>query len=356
MNSPLLENIRAQPNALRQVADYQLGPGRDALLRSAELIRSGKRVILSGMGASAFACVPLAYALGAEVVDSSELLYFRSSILELESTVLLVSRSGESVEVIKLLPVLRQAGCRVIGVTNVPGSTLATQANEAIFLNSPADQLVAIQTYTATVLALLLLAHPKREDMHAAIERFESWLNTWIRAADSWQEFVNANTPVYLLGRGPALGSVSEGALLFHEMAKSPAVGMQTAQFRHGPVEVVDAGFRGIVFGTTADTLELDSALAQDLLRMGAKICWIGSGPAAPAGAGANLIVCDVSPDRFAPLLEIIPCQLLAYRMTEARGVKPGEFRWAPAITRSETGFAFADSPWPPISGAGTGQ
>lgn len=339
MKSPLFENILAQPKALRQVADYQLGPGNDALLRASELIRSSKRAILSGMGASAFACVPPAYALGVEVIDSSELLYFRTSILNSETAVVLVSRSGESIEVIRLLPILRQTGCRVIGVTNVSESTLATQADETILLNSPADQLVAIQTYTATVLALVLLADPEPGDLYAAIETLERNLELWIPASETWQEFVSPGGPIYLLGRGPALGSVSEGALLFHEMAKTPAIGMQAAQFRHGPVEVVDAGFRAIIFGTTPDTLELDAALAQDLLRMGAKICWIG-----PATAGSGTITFDVAPQRFAPLLEIVPCQLLAYQMTEARGLRPGEFRWAPAITKSETGFMFADS------------
>ncbi len=292
------------------------------------------------MGASAFACVPLAYALGAEVIDSSELLYYRQSLLQPETTVVLVSRSGESVEVIKLLPILRQSGCRVIGVTNIAGSTLATQATAAVILNSPADQLVAIQTYTATVLALLLVANPEPGDLYAAIERFERQLELWIQESENWQEFLNPERPIYLLGRGPALASVSEGALLFHEMAKFPAIGMQAAQFRHGPVEVVEAGFQAIIFGTTPETLELDSGLAGDLLHMGAKICWIGPSSAAPAGA----IVFDVAPQRFAPLLEIIPCQLLAYRTTEARGVTPGEFRWAPAITRSETGFMSAKS------------
>lgn len=344
VNSPLFDNIRAQPDALRQVAAHQLGPGQDALHRSAELIRSGKRVVLSGMGASAFACVPLAYALGAEVIDSSELLYFRASSLEPGTVVVLVSRSGESIEVIKLLPLIREAGARVIGVTNVPGSTLATQADEAILLNSPADQLVAIQTYTATVLALLLLGNPEPEDLYSAIDALESRLDAWIQRSEAWHEFVDPERPVYLLGRGPALGSVNEGALLFHEMAKLPAIGMQAAQFRHGPVEVVDAGFRAIIFGTTPETLDLDSALAQDLLRMGAKICWVGPKSVGPAAHGGEAIICDVAAGRFAPLLEIIPCQLLAYRMTEARGITPGEFRWAPHITRSETGFTFSDS------------
>src|SRR6185437_6907400 len=217
---PLFDNICAQPTALRQVAEYQLGPGRDALLRSAQLLQSGKRIVVSGMGASLFAAIPLACSLGAEVIDSSELLYFRNSVLQPGASVLLVSRSGESVEVAKLLPILQERKCAVVGVTNVAGSTLATQATQSILLNSPADQLVAIQTYTATVLTLLLLADPEARDLPTALDAFERQLDIWIQASGAWQDFVNSETPIYLLGRGPALGSVQEGALLFHETAK----------------------------------------------------------------------------------------------------------------------------------------
>ncbi|HSU61140.1 MAG TPA: SIS domain-containing protein [Bryobacteraceae bacterium] len=327
VSSPLLDNIRAQPQALRRVAEYQLGHGRDALLRSAGLLRSAKRVVFSGMGASLFACIPLACELGAEVIDSSELLYFRQSFLQPGTAVVLVSRSGESVEVTKLLPILKQRKCVVIGVTNAPGSPLASQADQAIILNSPADQLVAIQTYTATVLALLLLGDPEVRDLWSTLDLFERQLHAWTEA--EYKDFLDSNAPVYLLGRGPAMGSVHEGALLFHETAKASAVGMSAAQFRHGPVEVVDVAFRAIVFGTAAETATLDSALAADLRRMGAKVFWLGP---------------DVAPPRFAPLFEIVPCQLLAFRLAEIRGIRAGEFRWAPAITRSETGFTFAKS------------
>lgn len=334
---PLFDNIHAQPAALREVAAYQFGPGRDTLQRSSELLSSSKRVILSGMGASLYACVPLAHAIRAEVIESSELLYFHADEIEPGAAVLLVSRSGESVEVTKLLPVLRARGCRIIGVTNVGDSALAANADEAVILNCPADQLVAIQTYTATVLTLLMLAPGAGQDqVQAAIDELASKLNTWTDAARDLHDFVNAVMPMYLLGRGPALGSVNEGALLFHETAKAPAVGMPAAQFRHGPVEVVDRDFRAIIFGTVPETLQLDAALAADLLRMGAKVCWIGPPDAVP---GASVF--PVAPGRFAPILETVPCQLLAYNMAEHRGIQPGSFRWAPAITRSETGFMF---------------
>src|ERR1700743_2158032 len=110
VNTPLVENILHQPQAFRQIAEYQFGQGSDALDRAASLLKSKRRIILSGMGASYFACIPFQYMLServlqATVVDTAELLYFLPSLIGPDTVVVLVSRSGESVEVVKLIPV-----------------------------------------------------------------------------------------------------------------------------------------------------------------------------------------------------------------------------------------------------------
>src|SRR5205823_4085087 len=143
---------------------------------------------------------------------------------------------------------------------------------------------------------------------------------------------------LYLLGRGPSLASVTAGALLMHEVAKMPVVGMSSPQFRHGPVEVVDEDFHAIVFTSQKQTAELDSALAEDLVRIGGDIRCIGLARA-ESGPAALFAWPDDVPSRFASILEIVPLQLLAYQVALARGVPTGQFRFAPAVTRSETGF-----------------
>ncbi|MBV8070703.1 MAG: SIS domain-containing protein, partial [Acidobacteriaceae bacterium] len=138
MNPPLLDNILAQPESLREVAAYQLGEGRQSLAAAAEVLRSSRRIVFTGMGASLFACTPLAYALSAHgvsvcAIESSELLYFLSPVLGRDTAVVLVSRSGESVEVIRLVPLLQERGCRTIGVFNVRESTLAKRTEQPVF-------------------------------------------------------------------------------------------------------------------------------------------------------------------------------------------------------------------------------
>ncbi len=350
VNPALLENILRQPEALRSVAAYQLGPGRAALTRCAELLTRGKRVVLSGMGASLNACIPASYLLAergavVSVIEASELLYFVSGMLDAETTVVLVSRSGESVEVTKLLPKLKERGCRAIGISNVPGSTLERDATESIVVNSPPDQLVAIQTYTATLATLELLAAESCGELDRAEDELEKTIGiTGSLLADSaasvhWDELMACEAPLYLLGRGPSLASVNAGLFLMHEVAKMAAVGISAAQFRHGPVEVVNENFRAIVFGSQAATAELDLSLAEDLIGMGGCIRWVG-----PMARRSNVASFwrwpnDI-PHRFAQILEIIPLQLLSLRLAQARGVALGTFRFAPAVTLSETGFA----------------
>jgi glutamine---fructose-6-phosphate transaminase (isomerizing) len=350
MSTPLFENILAQPTALQAVADYQFGPGLPALLRSAELLRKSKRIVLTGMGASLFACIPMRYALAAKgiavsVVETAELLHFLNSELDHDTAVVLVSRSGESVETVKLLDLLDHRRHPTIGVLNVPGSTLAARTTEHILLNSPSDQLVAVQTYIATVVTLLLLAaayldelDEAKSDLSIAITHLGQWIEECIAASRASQTFTDLTSPLYILSRGPGLASVDEGVLLMHEVAKTPATGMSVAQFRHGFVEAADEHIRAVVIGTQPLTAAIDHQFAVDMTKMGAVVRWIG-----PLEAGSSLTALGVwqktVPTRFASVFDAVPLQLLAYRTAESRGLTPGLFRWASTVTGSESGF-----------------
>lgn len=350
IKTALLENILAQPEAIRAVARQQLGPGRDAIVRCAEMLHDSKRIVLSGMGASLFSSVPLSYELAERGVDvsaieSSELLYFLLPTVGRDTAVVLVSRSGESVEITKLLPLLKERGCRVIGVVNVQESTLARGADQALVVNSPPDQLVAIQTYTGTLAALGLVGAAYAEELASAEEEMEAtaalierMMPECLENAASWESVSEDGSRLYLLGRGAALAAANAGALLMHEVAKRPAVAMSAAQFRHGPVEVVDKHFHAIVFTSQPATVDLDLRFAEDLSRLGGDVRRLGCG-----SREAEIVpVCEwpeAAPKRFRSILEIVPLQLLAYEIARARGVALGKFRFAPTVTLSEIGF-----------------
>ncbi len=346
--SVLAENILAQADSLSGVLEHQCGEGAASLAQAAALLQSGRRVVIAGMGASLFASLPLEYFLCAQginavAVEAGELLHYRRAGFR-DSVMVVVSRSGESVEITRLLQE-RSGQSSIIGICNEPASTLARNADVNILVGSRDDEMVAVQTYTGTLLTQYLLAGTvagtAKTDSNTArdlLPAFEQLVRHSVDNLHSWDDFLAGASDVYLLARGPSCASALEGALLFNEVAKTAAVGMAAGSFRHGPVEVVDSNFRGVVFAPHGGTHELNCSLAQDLARFGGRICVIG--PSVEA-AEERLETCRIpeTAEMLAPLFEIVPVQVAALRMAELKGIRPGSFRFAPRVALDEANF-----------------
>jgi len=295
-----------------------------------------------------FASIPLEYLLcshgiDAVTVEAAEFLHYRCNAYR-DAVVIVVSRSGDSVEIAKLLPTLK-GRMPIIGVTNEAAGTLAREADLSINVGSLPDEMVAIQSYTGTLLTLHLLGMATVGELGAAQEEVEALLLALSRLIAinldelrGWDSFLEGDAPVYLLGRGPSCGSALEGALLFNETAKAPAIGMPAASFRHGPVELVDQGFRGLIFVPSGRTCALNVALAKDLAHFGGRVRVIG--PQNADGIGLEWSTTPPVPEALAPLFEIVPVQVAALRLAQLKGITVGSFRYTPQVTLDEAAFS----------------
>lgn len=348
--SGLADDIQGQPKSLGCVLEQQRRNGLSSLLSAASLLRSAERVLITGIGASMFASIALENFLcsrGADavVVEAGEMLHYRRNGYR-NAVIVAVSRSGESIEITKILQSLK-GRYPIIGVVNEPASILSREADVSIHVGSLHDEMVAIQTYTGTLLALRLLGSAVVNELDMALAETEAILPVFSDFvarcfADlyEWDSFLEADSIVHLLGRGPSCASASEGALLLNEIAKIPAVGMPVASFRHGPVEVVDSGFRGLVFAPSGCTRELNLALAQDLTRFGGRVRVIGP-PQSDASGLEWLRTPDIA-EIVSPLFQIVPVQIAALRLAQLRGIPVGTFRFAPQVARDEAAFILA--------------
>ena len=129
------DEIRSQPDVIRKTI-RSVSTGLDALAPYAAELKNGRPVIITGMGGSHSAGMLLQYGLierniPAFVIESSELLYHQRPLLANNPLIVMISQSGESREVVRLLAELttRKIDCAVIGITNTPNSTLATHRN-----------------------------------------------------------------------------------------------------------------------------------------------------------------------------------------------------------------------------------
>ena len=345
----LASNIQGQPESLAHTLRYLRGKGTASMKEAAGLLRSGKRVVITGMGASLFASIPLQYHLcslgiDAVAIEAGELLHYLEHAWR-DAVVLIVSRSGESVEIAKLLEKMK-GSVPIISVTNVPESLLSRSADVSLHIASLQDQIVAIQTYTGTILALHVLGTHVDGTFESAIEAVQQLLPTFallvegnMKSLAQWDSFFTPHASLYLLARGSSLASAYEGSLLFHEVAKNPAVAMPVASFRHGPVEVVDPRFRGFVFAPLDATSDLNRALADDLVHFGGLVRLVGPAPE----ASQKLQWCNIPsvvPASLVPLFQIVPLQAAAYRLAELNGIEPGSFRFAPQVAVNESSFS----------------
>src|SRR5579863_8783768 len=140
-----LRDILRQPAELRRTFDYLLDGGRHTLNDAADLIRGARHVYLTGIGSSwhaALAAAPLFYAgaLPVHLLDASELVH--GGPFPKDSTIVAISRSGRSAEIVGLLSKARRCGSKVIGITNAADGCLAQESQIPIVVPVTLDHAI----------------------------------------------------------------------------------------------------------------------------------------------------------------------------------------------------------------------
>ena len=123
------------------------------------------------------------------------------------------------------------------------------------------------------------------------------------------------------VGGGPAHASAAETALLAREGLRLAATGMETREYLHGPLEAVAPGFGAIVFGR-----DRERALAAEMASFGAVVALLTDTGAGGVG-GVDVIDLPEVPWLAAPVLQILPVQLLVEHTARLRGLTIGELR-----------------------------
>ena len=326
----LMEDILRQPAALREV--WARLRGSEAIGRARSVLHAASEVRVVGIGASFHAATAVASLLDrARADDASELLHAPS--FRPGAALLVLSRSGRSVEVVGLLDAAARHGLRVVAVTNAPDSPLGRRSDVVLPLGVAFDHAVSIVTYSALALAgAMALAEPP--DLDGALDRLEPASAEWRAAFEGWEP---PPGPAYFLGRGGSLATAHEARLLWEEAAKAPATALTTGGFRHGPQEVVRPGLLVGLWIHGERRRSEDLALARDLRGLGARVLAIGQ--RLPADAGDLVLqLPSIDPD-WQFVLDAIPAQLAAERAARARGVDCDAFRLCSYIVEAEGGL-----------------
>jgi glucosamine--fructose-6-phosphate aminotransferase (isomerizing) len=342
----MLKEIFEQPQTIEETFKGRLKPEYSdivlgGLLHVFPRIADAERIVIIGCGTSWHAALIAEYMLEefaqipVEVEYASEFRY-RKPVLGKKDVVLLISQSGETADTLAALRLAREKGALVLGICNVVGSTLSRETNAGVYTHAGVEIGVAsTKAFTAqvTVLTLFALKLAKTKGTISSAEYSELVQelaeipkkgrailqnNEQIkRVAEKYQEAVNA----LYLGRGYLFPVALEGALKLKEISYIHAEGYAAGEMKHGPIALVDDNLPVVVVAPRDAWYEkIVSNIQEVKARKGNVIAIVSEGDAGLKELANDIIEIPRSHPALAPLLAVIPLQLLAYHIAVLRG------------------------------------
>ncbi|MCX6817186.1 MAG: glutamine--fructose-6-phosphate transaminase (isomerizing) [Candidatus Beckwithbacteria bacterium] len=288
-----------------------------------KLIKPNRKIYLLACGTAYYAALFSEYCLRsngfeAEAVMASEYQKI-AKLVKSDQLLLVLSQSGETIDVINAVKELKAKKIPVVAITNVLGSTLYRLADYQILLNAGQEVAVAsTKAFTAKLAVILKLigCSPDliKQAAQTSVDR-EKIKNLAGQIKDSEHIFV--------IGRGLSYPIALEAALKIKEVSYIHAEGFAGGELKHGPIALIDKGTPCIIIAPLDDTYTDIISSAHELKARGGLI--IGISPKPDAVFDYHLSVPDLQAATAIP--EIIIAQLLAYDLAVGRGLNPDKPR-----------------------------
>ncbi len=307
----------------------------------AEQIRHAKRIVMVACGTSWHAALTAEYIfeelcrINVEVEYASEFRY-RNPVIHRGDVIIAISQSGETADTLVAIENAKAKGAIILGVVNVVGSSIARASHGGAYTHAgPEIGVASTKAFTAQLAVLTMIAlkigHEKGvldDDryMHLLNELYEvpekcAWVlksKDHIKALA--EKYKDARDFLYL-GRGYNFPVALEGALKLKEISYIHAEGYPAAEMKHGPIALVDENLP-VVFVATKDTYhdKVISNIQEIKARKGKVIAVITDGDEISKALCDDVIIVPEADEIMAPMLSVVPLQLLAYYIGVARG------------------------------------
>lgn len=344
--SQMAAEIAAQPDTIAATLDVLL-PQRPALRRLAD---GRSHLLLVARGTSDNAAVYGRYlleihsGLGAALAAPSLATHYAVRRDLSDTTVVSLSQSGNTEEIVQVQAWAAACGARTVAVTNVADSPLALEADLALVLQAGEELAIpATKTYTAQLAAMAVIADalgPPTRSLESALRNVPAAMARLLADRDGVDHAItllDSTDHIMVSGRGIAFGTALEVALKLEETCLEPVRGLSYADLRHGPIAVVDSTTATILVSAADGPMVSGmTELAADLTAIGARTIGIGGNTRFAAScevpvAGPNL------PELVAALGLVVPAQLIVEGIARSRGLDPDAPRGLSKVTQTDS-------------------
>ncbi|RAJ02477.1 glucosamine--fructose-6-phosphate aminotransferase (isomerizing) [Chitinophaga skermanii] len=307
----------------------------------AEVLSNANRIVIVACGTSWHAGLVAEYIIEevcripVEVEYASEFRY-RNPVIGQGDVIIAVSQSGETADTLVAIEAAKEKGAIILGICNVVGSSIARASHAGAYTHAgPEIGVASTKAFTAQLAVLTLVALKVATEKGSINEqRFQYLLNeleavpekvaTALQLNDQIkaiaEKYKDARDFLYL-GRGYNFPVALEGALKLKEISYIHAEGYPAAEMKHGPIALVDENLP-VVFVATKDSYyeKIVSNIQEIKARKGKVIAIVTEGDETIPAMADDVIVVPEADELVAPMISVIPLQLLAYYIGVLKG------------------------------------
>ena len=309
-----LKEISEQPDSISQAGN------NDQIQQFVDGIKQAKNLYITGSGTSYNAAEIAKYLMSKfakikiNTVIASEL-PFSPDDIESDSTLIAISQSGESADVLEAVKIAKESNANVLSIVNHLNSSLSQESSLVIGLNcGPEIGVAATKSFTSQLAILYKITdklcngciNPDWENISSIISQVLSNQSKIKEIAKDLKDV----TDIYVLGRGIHLPIAKEAALKLKELSYIHAEGIAGGELKHGPLALMDSNVYVIIINPNDSTYNDTLNSANEIKARGAKIIGISD-----RESDVYDYWVEIPPiaESLYPIIEIIPIQLLAY-------------------------------------------
>lgn len=340
----MMKEICEQPKAVRDTIAPRIRNGRvvlDDITLTAEQLRNFTKICIVACGTAYHVGVVAKYAfeellrIPVEVDVASEFRY-RKPIIDERTLMIIISQSGETADTLAALREAKRAGCRVLSIVNVVGSTIANESDDVIYTWAGPEISVASTKAYSTQLAVIYLltlyigeklGRLSAEELDRYIDELQQipeLIEKMLAHKENIQFFAsryfNAGD-MYFIGRNVDYAASLEASLKLKEISYIHSEAYAAGELKHGPISLIEDGTLVIALATDGRLFDKMMSNIREVKARGAVVLGLATEDRTEIAEQTDMVfyIPKVSPFML-PSLSVIPMQLFAYYVASMKG------------------------------------
>ena len=269
-------------------------------------------------------------------VDIASEFRYRNPLVDANCLIIVISQSGETIDTLAALKEAKRLGSRTLAVTNVVGSSIAREADQVVYTYAgPEIAVASTKAYTTQLLVMLMLAvyvgrlrgtldGNKADALAKGLHKVPEQLHDMLENVDQIKVFARhygSSLDAFFLGRSLDYAVALEGALKLKEISYIHAEAYAAGELKHGTLALIVEGVPVIVLATQEDVYDKTVSNLQEVKAREAMVIAIAlEGDDSIAKYADHVIYIPRADKELAPILAVLPLQLLAYYAALTRG------------------------------------